>query len=68
MYEYQVQDMTCQKCVQKITQALEALDPDLELDVDLPAKLLRIESQASGEDLANSIQGAGYTPVLMPVH
>lgn len=65
MHAFTVEDMTCQKCVQKITHALEALDPEVEIEVDLAAKLLHIESQASDDALRAQIQAAGYTPVLM---
>lgn len=63
MIEYTVQDMTCGSCVKRITQALIELDPQAQVDVDLPTKRVSIESAQSAEALRAKIAEAGYTPV-----
>ena len=62
MIEYTVQDMTCGSCARRITQAVEKLDPEAQVDVDVKARRVRIESRHSAEALRAKIQEAGYTP------
>lgn len=63
MIEYTVQDMTCGSCVRRITKAVTDLDPQAQVDVDLKAKRVSIESAQSAEALRAKIVEAGYTPV-----
>lgn len=62
MYEFKVQDMTCGKCVKRITDAVTAVDPNAEVDCDLESKTVSIESAGSAEALRSSLIAAGYTP------
>ena len=63
MIEYTVQDMTCGSCVKRITKAVKDLDPLAQVDVDLQARRVRIESKQSPDALRAKITEAGYTPV-----
>ena len=61
MHEFKVNDMSCNHCVQAITKATLAVDPQAQVDIDLPGRTVRIESGTSAETFHNAIEEAGYT-------
>lgn len=63
MIAFSVQDMTCGSCIKHITKAVTDIDPKAQVDIDLKARRVSIESAQSAEALRASIAGAGYTPV-----
>ena len=60
MYELKVENMTCGHCVSRVTEAVKSVDPDAKVTVDLPTKLVRIDSVKNIEDLSNAMEEAGY--------
>lgn len=62
-YQLEVQGMTCQKCVKAITQALEAADPEVELEIELENRLLELNTHLSLETVREQIRAAGYQVV-----
>lgn len=60
MYELKVENMTCGHCVSRVTEAVKSVDPDAKVIVDLPSKLVRIDSMKNIEDLSNAMEEAGY--------
>lgn len=62
MIEFQVPAMTCGHCVHTVTQALKASDPTCEIEVDLGARTLRVQSCAERAVLASALTAAGYPP------
>ncbi len=68
MIAFEVNDMTCGHCVNTITKALKATDPDAAVQIDLATHRVRVEPvSADAEDLADAIIDAGYTPVPVTV-
>ena len=66
MIEFEVQDMTCGHCGGAITRAIEAVDADARVEVDLPRHRVRIvPGRADTAKLAGAIEEAGYTPVAV---
>ncbi|WP_019142960.1 heavy-metal-associated domain-containing protein [Noviherbaspirillum massiliense] len=63
MLEFQVEDMTCGHCVSTITKAIKGADANASVEVDLAKHLVRVEGSAGGEEIADAIREAGYTPV-----
>jgi len=63
--EFQVDGMSCGHCVNVVTQAVHALDPAAQVDVDLASKHVRIQSDVDTAVLSQALQDAGYTPVLV---
>ncbi len=61
MITFQVTDMTCGHCASAITRAIASVDDKARLDIRIQQKLVRITSSASAEQLAQAIEGAGYT-------
>lgn len=60
MYTFEVEKMSCQKCVARINEAVSGIDPHAEVDVDLSEGKVFIESRAAAADLRESIDKAGY--------
>ena len=64
MITFEVGDMSCGHCVAAITAAVKSVDPGARVEVDLPARSVRIEpAGADASALADAIREAGYTPV-----
>jgi len=60
MYELQVEGMTCGGCVRSVTKAVQAVDSNARVDVDLPTKKVRIATQAGLDAVKAAISDAGY--------
>jgi len=63
MTEFRVDDMTCNHCVATITKAVKSLDQSAKIEIDLPAKRVRVESPFGATKLADVIREAGFTPL-----
>lgn len=67
MIAFEVNDMTCGHCVSTITKALKGVDRNAQVQIDLAAHRVQIESaSADAEELADAIREAGYHPVPAP--
>ena len=62
---FHINDIHCEKCVEKIRQALENLGGMEEVHIDLNEKLIKIEGKADPVAIQQIIQDAGYTPILL---
>lgn len=63
MYEFKVEGMTCNHCVQAVTRSLTQLDSTAKVVVDLPSQTVKVESTQDPKALAAEIEEAGYTVV-----
>ncbi len=60
MYELQVEGMTCGGCVRSVTKAVQSVDGNARVDVDLASKKVTVESQAGLDTVKAAISEAGY--------
>lgn len=60
MYQLTVEDMTCKHCVGRVTKAVQEVDQDARVDIDLPTKRVKIDSKADLDRIAQAIDAAGY--------
>ncbi|MGN8274398.1 heavy-metal-associated domain-containing protein [Pseudomonas sp. SMV71] len=60
MQTYNVQGMSCGHCVKAITQAVQARDPAADVQVDLGAHTVRVQSSLSAEAVMQVIKEEGY--------
>jgi Cu+-exporting ATPase len=60
MYELTVEDMTCKHCVGRVTKAVQEIDQEAKVDIDLPTKKVKIDSSAGLERIVQAIDAAGY--------
>jgi copper chaperone len=63
MVRFSVDKMSCGHCVRAITLAVQAVDPQAKVDVDLPSGTVSVESSAPFDRVRRAIEDAGY-PVL----
>ncbi len=64
MVAFEVNDMTCGRCVSTITKALKAADSEAKVHIDLATRQVQVEPvAAAAEELAEAIKDAGYTAV-----
>jgi len=62
---FQINDIHCEKCVEKIRQALENLGGLEEVHFDLDEKIVTIEGEADPIAIEQIIQDTGYTAVQL---
>lgn len=60
MLRLNVEGMSCGHCVGAVTRAVQAIDPNAEVRVDLAAKAVEARTTATGEAVAKAIADAGY--------
>ncbi len=60
MYELKVEGMTCGGCAASVKRALQALDANADVNVDLPAKTVKVETAARLDAVKSAIEDAGY--------
>jgi copper chaperone len=56
-----VQKMTCNHCVRAVTNAVQALDPQARVEVNLADGRVRIDGNIDAENAVNAIREQGYT-------
>ncbi|ALI06753.1 MULTISPECIES: heavy-metal-associated domain-containing protein [Pseudomonas] len=60
MQTFNVQGMSCGHCVKAITQAVQAKDPAADVQVDLGAKTVRVQSSLAADAVLAVIKEEGY--------
>ncbi len=60
MYELKVDGMTCGGCASSVKRAVQALDANANVDVDLAGKTVKIETAAQLDAVKSAIEDAGY--------
>ncbi len=58
--QLQVSGMSCQHCVKAVTQAVQALDPQASVAVDLPTGRVSVTSTATPDQIKAAIAEEGY--------
>lgn len=62
MESIQVPDMMCGACAQKIRETLTALPGVKQVEIEVPAKTVKVEGEVARAKLLEAIKGAGYSP------
>jgi copper chaperone len=56
-----VSNIACEGCTEIITESIHVMEPEANVDVDVKAKTVTVESTASDESIKQVIVAAGYT-------
>ena len=64
MIQFQVGDMTCGHCAAAITKAVKTVDANAQVQIDLAAHKVSVESARSAAEFSTAIADAGYSPQL----
>lgn len=62
MQEFEIQSMSCGGCASRIVQAVKNLDTKAKIEVDLPNKMVRIETTEDRASVISVLTEAGYPP------
>ncbi|AMO23968.1 heavy-metal-associated domain-containing protein [Ramlibacter solisilvae] len=62
MIQFNIPAMSCGHCVRAVTEAVQGVDPQAKVEVELGAKQVKVESQAPREQLVAALTDAGYAP------
>lgn len=62
MHEFHVPDMTSNHCVTLLTRALVRTDPTCQVIVDLPRRLVCVQSSGDRARFVSAMVGIGYPP------
>jgi copper chaperone len=60
MIEFQLPTMTCGHCVKTVTQAIQGVDAQAKVDIDLPSHRVRIESAQPEATFRSALEAEGY--------
>jgi copper chaperone len=61
MSQFRVPDIHCDGCIRALTGAVRDLDDKATLQADLTTKLVRVETTAATEAVAEAMRDAGFT-------
>ncbi|SBV37903.1 conserved hypothetical protein [uncultured Stenotrophomonas sp.] len=64
--QLQIENMTCGGCARGVTAAIKDVDADAIVEIDLPAKRVRIESAQPAEHFARALDEAGFPAQQTP--
>jgi copper chaperone len=62
MIEFTLPTMTCNHCVLTVTETVQRVDADAQLQIDLPTHQVRIDSKQPQERFAEALAEEGYPP------
>ncbi|MBW3506649.1 MULTISPECIES: heavy-metal-associated domain-containing protein [unclassified Pseudomonas] len=60
MQTFKVEGMTCGGCVGAVTRAVQAVDKDAKVEVDLAGKTVKVDSKVSPLQIIDVITNAGF--------
>ena len=55
-----IENMTCGGCARSVTATIKEVDADAAVEIDLPAKRVRIESSQPAERFTQALDDAGF--------
>ena len=61
MPRFRIPDIHCDACIRSLTGAVRDLDDHATLQADLTTKLVRVETTAGDDAVAEAIRDAGFT-------
>ena len=62
MIELDISAMSCGHCVRAVTEAVREVDPQAQVQIDLPTHKARIETSAERQNIIAALRQAGYPP------
>jgi copper chaperone len=60
MFKLKVSGMTCGGCINAVTRAIQAQDPQAQVQADLASQVVTLETSLSPESAAELITDAGF--------
>lgn len=60
--QFHLEDMTCGGCVRGVTKAIQAVDPNAQIQADPPTRKLELVTIATREQIEAALNEAGFPP------
>lgn len=60
MLRLRVPNMTCGGCARSVTRAVQRVDANARVDIDVPAREVRVQTTADEQVLLKALEEAGY--------
>lgn len=60
MYELKVERMSCGGCASRVTKAIQSVDNNADVNVELKSKTVRVNTTAEPTALVSAVTAAGY--------
>lgn len=60
--EFHIDNMTCGGCAKSVTNAIQSVDPEAKVDIDLGAKVVRVTSNSDETAIVAILNDVGYPP------
>lgn len=60
-HEFQVADISCEHCIERVRKHLKTFDPEAAVDVKLDSRRVFVDGAADRTDYAFVIRDAGFT-------
>ncbi|SDH17541.1 heavy-metal-associated domain-containing protein [Pelagibacterium luteolum] len=60
--EFHIDNMTCGGCAKSVTKAIQSVDPEAKVDIDLGAKVVRVTSNSNETAIVATLDDVGYPP------
>ena len=62
--ELTIENMTCGGCARSVTKAIQSVDPNAVITIDLSARTVKVETAATPPALAKGLEDAGYPATM----
>lgn len=62
MHELNIPAMSCGHCVGTVNKAIKAIDPQATIEIDLPTRIVRIQTEKTRQAIAEALIASGYPP------
>lgn len=60
--QFHIENMTCGGCVRGVTKAIQAVDPNAQIQADPPTRKLELVTTATREQIEAALNEAGFPP------
>ncbi len=62
LMRFQIDNMTCGGCARSVTNAIQSVDPQAKVDIDLTIRRVNVQSGADESVVAAVLEDVGYPP------
>jgi copper chaperone len=60
--EFHIDNMTCGGCARSVTKAIQAVDPQATVEINLDAKSVQVSTKADRARITAMLEDVGYPP------
>ena len=64
--ELRIDNMTCGGCAKSVTKAIQSVDPNAVITIDLSTRTVKVETAATPSALTKGLEDAGYPATMNP--